>query len=360
VTSRSRPATCLGDADEVVTRMPANARRRQRWLLSAVVPVYNEAEGIAEFLRSLAAALREVTAFFEIIVVNDGSRDASAGEVARVASECRTLYLELSRNFGKEAALTAGLEAARGDCVVLIDADGQHPISAIAEMVRLWDSGYDMVYGVRATSESETAPRRFARALFYRLLSRASDVSIPQGAGDFRLLDREVVDALLRLPERNRFMKGLYAWVGYRSIAFTFQTAERASGRSSFKWQSLTELAITGITAFSTLPLRLVSLAGICVSLGSVIFGFFIVLEKLVWGQPIAGFATIAASVFFLSGVQLISLGIIGEYVGRVFVEVKRRPSYLLARTVDSRESEESPLFESRILEEAVKEDDRP
>jgi glycosyltransferase involved in cell wall biosynthesis len=333
------------DPGAVVTRFPTGARK-DPWLLSAVVPVYNEAQGIASFLLSLAGALREVTPHFEIVVINDGSRDGSAAEIAKVSAECRTLYLELSRNFGKEAALTAGLEAAQGDCVVLIDADGQHPVSAIAEMVSLWRKGYHMVYGVRATATSESASRRLARAMFYRLLSRASDVPIPAGAGDFRLLDRDVVDALLRLPERNRFMKGLYAWVGYRSIAFTFETADRAAGTSSFRWRDLTELALTGITAFSTLPLRLVSVAGICVSLTSLLYGLFIVLEKLVWGQPIPGFATLAAAVFFLSGVQLVSLGIIGEYVGRVFVEVKRRPSYLLARTVDSRVAAERPALE--------------
>jgi glycosyltransferase involved in cell wall biosynthesis len=306
-------------------------------LLSAIVPVYNEAAGIASFLQSLAAALAQSAPNFEIIVVNDGSKDSSAAEIARVSAECRTLYLELSRNFGKEAALTAGLEAARGDCVVLIDSDGQHPVSAIAEMVSLWRTGYQMVYGVRMTAAAEPAARRIARAAFYRMLSRASDVPIPEGAGDFRLLDREVVDALLLLPERNRFMKGLYAWVGFRSIAFTFQTEDRAGGKSSFRLRDLTELALTGMTAFSSLPLRLVSMTGLVVSLASVVFGIFIVLEKVLWGQPIPGFATLAASVFFLSGVQLISLGIIGEYVGRVFIEVKRRPSYLLARTVDSR-----------------------
>jgi glycosyltransferase involved in cell wall biosynthesis len=326
----------LHEGDAIVRRFPT-ADCAKPGLLSAVVPVYNEAAGIGGFLVSLAASLRQITPHFEIVVVNDGSRDATAAEIARVSGECRTLYLELSRNFGKEAALTAGLEAARGECVVLVDGDGQHPVAVIAEMVSLWRKGYQMVYGVRANAASEPAARRFARDVFYRLLSRASDVVIPEGAGDFRLLDRDVVEALLRLPERNRFMKGLYAWVGYRSIAVTFETANRSTGKSSFRLADLAELALTGLTAFSSLPLRLVSVAGIGVSLASLAYGAYIVLEKLVWGQPIPGFATLAAAVFFLSGIQLVSLGIIGEYVGRVFVEVKRRPSYLLARTVDSR-----------------------
>jgi len=326
----------LHGGDAIVRHFPTGERAEPA-LISAVVPVYNEAAGIGAFLLSLAASLRQITTRFEIVVVNDGSQDASAAEIARVGRECRTLYLELSRNFGKEAALTAGLEAARGECVVLIDGDGQHPVTVIAEMVSLWRKGYQMVYGVRANAASEPASRRFARGVFYRLLSRASNVAIPEGAGDFRLLDRDVVEALLRLPERNRFMKGLYAWVGYRSIGVTFETADRSTGKSSFGLRDLAGLALTGLTAFSSLPLRLVSVAGIGVSLASLAYGAYIVLEKLVWGQPIAGFATLAAAVFFLSGIQLVSLGIIGEYVGRVFVEVKRRPSYLLARTVDSR-----------------------
>ena len=324
-------------SDGVVVAPFLRAVRNGPRLLSAVVPVHNEAGGIARFLQTLAAALGEVAPNFEIIVVNDGSRDASAIEISRVSVECRVCYLELSRNFGKEAALTAGMEASRGECVLLIDADGQHPVSAVAEMVNLWRQGYQNVYGVRATAQSESPLRRFARAAFYKMLSRASDVPIPEGAGDFRLLDRDVVTALLRLPERNRFMKGLYAWVGFRSIAFTFQTAERSSGESSFRLGNLTELALTGLTAFSGMPLRLVSVAGLVVSLASMAYGLYIVLEKLLLGQPIPGFSTVAASVLFLSGVQLVSLGIIGEYVGRVFVEVKRRPSYLLAKTVDSR-----------------------
>ena len=316
-------------------------------LLSAVVPVFNEGAGIAAFLRSLAAALREITPSFEIVVVDDGSTDASAAEVAHVGSDCRTLYLQLSRNFGKEAALTAGMEAANGDCVLLIDADGQHPVAAIAEMVSLWRQGYQMIYGVRVAAIREPVVQRVARAAFYRMLSYVSEVPIPEGAGDFRLLDRDVLDAVLRLPERNRFMKGLYAWVGFKSIAFTFETAERSAGRSSFRMRDLLELALTGLTAFSGVPLRIVSLAGLGVSLAAISYGIYIVLEKLIFGQPIPGFATVAASVLFLSGVQLVSLGIIGEYVGRVFVEVKRRPSYLLARTVDSRVSAARAAVES-------------
>jgi polyisoprenyl-phosphate glycosyltransferase len=205
------------------------------------------------------------------------------------------------------------------------------------------------VYGVRRPSPGEPGLQRLARAAFYRLLSRVSDVPIPQGAGDFRLLDRQVVTALLRLPERNRFMKGLYAWVGFRSIAFTFDTAERVAGRSSFGLRNLAELAVTGLTAFSGAPLRMVSLMGVLVSLASIAYGLYIVLEKLIFGQPIPGFATVAASVLFLAGVQLVSLGIIGEYVNRVFVEVKRRPSYLLARTVDSRSGVGRPTHDEEL-----------
>ncbi|HEY4214430.1 MAG TPA: glycosyltransferase family 2 protein [Steroidobacteraceae bacterium] len=342
-------ARASSQSDSVVVAPFLRGVRNGPRLLSAVVPVHNEAGGIAKFLQSLAAALAEVAPNFEIIVVNDGSRDTSGIEISRVSIECRVCYLELSRNFGKEAALTAGMETSRGECVLLIDSDGQHPVAAIAEMVNLWRQGYQNVYGVRTTTESESSLRRFARAAFYKMLSRASEVPIPEGAGDFRLLDRDVVTALLRLPERNRFMKGLYAWVGFRSIAFTFQTVERSSGESSFRLRNLAELALTGLTAFSGMPLRLVSVAGLVVSLASMAYGLYIVLEKLLFGQPIPGFSTVAASVLFLSGVQLVSLGIIGEYVGRVFVEVKRRPSYLLAKTVDSRALAPRSMLEGEV-----------
>jgi glycosyltransferase involved in cell wall biosynthesis len=316
----------------------ANARpeSKRRFELTCVVPVYNEGPVVREFLEMLHRHARGFTPDVELIVVNDGSTDESCSEILRCADHLPMRYLELSRNFGKEHAIQAGIDAASGDCVVIIDADFQHPIELIGPMIERWQRGVDMVYAVKAHRRGEPLWRRALGALFYRMLSVETGAKIPPDAGDFRLLDRKIADVLRALPERTRFMKGLYAWVGFKSEAIPFHPAPRRGGVTKYSGPRLTRLALSGITAFSSLPLRLVSVAGLAISVCAFGMGCWIVLEKMLLHQSIPGFATVAASVSFLSGIQLLALGIVGEYVGRVFDEVKHRPPYVVARTLDT------------------------
>lgn len=317
--------------------------RAERPSISAVVPMHDEAEAAPAFLVALRDALRALTDRFEVVVVDDGSRDGTREAVLAAPPDCCVHYLALSRNFGKEAALSAGLAAARGEVVVLIDGDGQHPVETIGVMLQRWREGWDMAYGVRTGRETESLRKRAGAGAFYRLLAWGSHIEIPAGAGDFRLMDRRVVEALKRLPERDRFMKGLYAWVGFRSVAVPYEVRPRLAGTSRFGTLALTRLAMTGITAFTTLPLRLASALGFLVSTVSCVYGAWVVVEKMVYGIDVPGYPTIVASIMFFAGVQLLSVGIIGEYLGRVFDEVKGRPIYVLAESVDR-----SPLEEAR------------
>ncbi|MEY4761479.1 MAG: hypothetical protein RLZZ200_1335 [Pseudomonadota bacterium] len=305
--------------------------REREFRLSFVVPAYNEAALIGRFLPALADAAGAITPDVEIIVVNDGSSDETGRIVAGLTDTLPVRYIGFSRNFGKEAALQAGLDASTGDCVVLLDADFQHPLEVIPRMVERWRDGVDMVYTTKAHREDEPPLRQLGSRLFYYLVSSRRGATIPPDAGDFRLLDRRVVDALCALPERNRFMKGLYAWVGFRSEGIAITMHERPEGESKFNGLKLASLAMTGVTAFSVKPLRLVTLTGLAISAVSLAMAGWIIFEKLFLGQDIPGFTTLAAAVFLLSGVQLVSLGIVGEYVGRIFDEVKQRPRYLIA-----------------------------
>ena len=309
---------------------------RRQFSLSCVVPVYNEGELIAEFLQCLYKTIGALSSNVEVIVVNDGSSDNSAAEIARVAGWLPLHYIELSRNFGKELALQAGLDAANTDCVVILDADFQHPMTAIPEMVKRWQAGADMVYTTKANRDTESWLTKLGSALFYRLMTSSTGVRIPKDAGDFRLLDRKVVETLRAMPERNRFMKGMYAWVGFKSEAIEIQTELRPAGKSKFGALKLANLAMTGVTAFSNVPLRLVTGAGMVISLLSVLMGMWIVFERLFLHQIIPGFATLAGAIFFFAGIQLVALGIVGEYVGRIFDEVKQRPLYLIADRIKS------------------------
>ncbi len=305
---------------------PAGAFR-----MSCVVPAFNEAAGIAGFLEALRKSIESLTADYEIIVVNDGSTDGSREKILHSSVASRVRYVELSRNFGKEAAIQAGLDLASGECTVILDADFQHPPELIQTMVQRWCAGVHMVYAVRRDRRGEGWIKRTAVAAFYRILSHSRDPEIPANAGDFRLLDRRVVHALRALPERDRFMKGLYAWVGFRSEPVEYTPAARRSGQTRFGALRLASLAATGLTSFSNLPLRWVAAAGALISTSALCMSCWLVLEKIFLGQPIAGFATLGAAIFFFSGIQLLALGIVGEYVGRIFNEVKQRPRYLVA-----------------------------
>jgi len=314
----------------------ARARTGRGFRLSCVIPAYNEAGVVGPFLEALHAHVRGITSHVELVVVNDGSSDGTAAEILVRAGHLPLHYIELSRNFGKEHAIQAGLDVASGDCVAIIDADFQHPIHLISTMVERWARGIDMVYAVKVDRRREGWLRRTLGALFYRVLSMEAGVSIPRNAGDFRLIDSRVVAVLRALPERTRFMKGLYAWVGFSSEAIPFQPEERRGGESKYSARKLARLAVTGLMAFSSLPLRAVSVAGLVISLGSLVFGCWIVFQKVFLQQPIPGFATVAASVTFLSGIQLLALGVVAQYVGCIFDEVKGRPSYVAARTIDT------------------------
>lgn len=312
---------------------------KSRNSLSVVIPVLNEAEGMAVLLPQVAEQLRRCRVEWEIVVVDDGGNDNLAEVVAdferHTEGHCNVQLLQLSRNFGKEAALTAGLAAARGDAVVCMDGDGQHPPSLLPAMVAQWRAGYDTVIAKLASRAHEPRLLAWAKRRFYAFLQGHERFRIPPDAGDFRLLDRKVVRALLQLPERSRFMKGLYAWLGFRTTALEFDASPRTAGSSKFRFRQLAELATLGITAFSLRPLRMVSGAGALVSLAAVGYGLYIAVETLVFGNAVSGWATLASGMMLLSGVQLLCLGVIAEYLGRVYEEAKQRPLYVLDETVD-------------------------
>ena len=329
---RSGPAakTSSGAANAAAGRDPARPPR-----ISAVVPMHDEEEVAGRFLHALRDVLAALTDAYEIVVVNDGSRDGTRDVVLAAAEACRVHYLELSRNFGKEAAVTAGLAAARGDVVVLLDADFQHPLELVPRMLERWYAGADVVFGVRRDRAGETLVKRSGAGLLGWILSFGMRFEIPRDAGDFRLMDRKVVDALDRLPERSRYMKGLYAWVGFRAEPIPFDVAPRAAGTTSYRLSRLVGLAVAGITSFTYLPLRAIGVGGLVVSLGALAYGGYVFVQTLVLGNSVPGYPTIVVSVMFFSGVQLLSLGVIGEYLARVFEEVKKRPLYLVADGVD-------------------------
>jgi glycosyltransferase involved in cell wall biosynthesis len=324
------PLTTNTSVDPVCSAPPLLRERPGR--LSVVLPAFNEALNLVELLPELHRALANQTEQLELLVVDDGSSDDTALLVQTLIHQGLPLrLLRLSRNFGKEAALCAGLDTADGDAVIIMDADGQHPIATALQMIDDWRRGFDVVYGVqRGRSETQSLFRRGFTRLFYWLIHHGSRINMPPDAGDFRLLDRRVVLALRTLPERARYTKGLFAWVGFKTKAIEYVPHSREHGVSSYGLVQLLSFALVGLTAFTKMPLRLVSLLGILVSALSLVFGAWVVLEKTLFGQPVSGFTTLAASITFLAGVQLFCLGIIAEYLGRVFDEVKHRPIYLL------------------------------
>jgi glycosyltransferase involved in cell wall biosynthesis len=306
------------------------APRSPRPAISCVMPAFNEAANLPPVLAEATQQLAALTDRWELIVVDDGSHDATPAAMLPWLTRPGVRYVRLSRNFGKEAALTAGIDRAEGDVVLLMDADGQHPPTLLPRMLEAWQRGADMVCAARTSRADENWRKRIGTRLFYSLVNANPSVQIPVDAGDFRLMDRRVVDALKSLPERNRFMKGLYAWVGFRNEIIDYLPAERLSGQSSFSMKSLTRLAFTGITAFTNVPLRLWSGVGALIALGAIGFGLWIVIEHFIEGHDVPGWATLVTSLMFFSGVQLLSIGILGEYVGRIFDEVKQRPVYIV------------------------------
>lgn len=302
--------------------------------VSCIVPALNECANLQVLLPSLEAILKSQSSAWEIIVVDDGSTDATADLMAAWAARQGFRYLQLSRNFGKEAALSAGLEAADGQVVICLDADLQHPPALIPQMLERWRAGADVVCAVRVNRDDESRVKRYGASLLYAILASGNRLQILPDAGDFRLMDRQVVAALIQLPERTRFMKGLYAWVGFRTESIEYLPPERLHGASRFDFIALVQFAVDGITAFSTWPLRLLSFIGFIVALLAFAYGAYLVVEYMLIGNQVSGWTTIVTTMLFLSGVHLLGLGVIGAYLSRVFDEVKQRPLYVLKNDV--------------------------
>ena len=296
------------------------------------MPAYNEAASLPDVLARVLLALRALSPRVELVVVDDGSRDDTVAVMRRLcAAEPALRLVQLSRNFGKEAALTAGLAAARGEVVVLMDADGQHPPALLADMLRHWQGGADVVYAVRSTRSDQSALHRRLVGAFYGIVNWRSRVRIPRDAGDYRLLDRRVVDALLALPERHRFMKGLYAWVGFPSAALDYEPLPRHAGESRYGLSGALGLGTTGLLAFTAAPLRVLGLLGVALAVAALGYGLWVVVEYFWRGINVPGYATLVVGMMFLSGVQLMSVGLLAEYVARIYDEVKQRPLFLVA-----------------------------
>jgi glycosyltransferase involved in cell wall biosynthesis len=303
----------------------------QPLLLSIVAPAYNEEEVLPEFHRRLSQVLHGLDIACEIIYINDGSKDATATLLHVIQQDDpRVAIVDLSRNFGKEIAMTAGLDHAGGDAVVVIDTDLQDPPELIPELVKHWREGYDDVYARRVSREGESGMKRATAHLFYRLLRALSNVDIPPDTGDFRLLSRRAVNALKQLREQHRFMKGLFTWVGFERKAVLYKRDPRGAGKSKWNYWRLWNLALEGITSHTTVPLRLASYLGVTVALFAFFYALYLVYDKLVHGNSVAGYPSLMVAILFLGGVQLVTLGVIGEYLGRMFDESKRRPLYFI------------------------------
>ncbi|WP_324805831.1 glycosyltransferase family 2 protein [Sphingomonas sp. LY29] len=307
--------------------------------LTLVVPVKDEEAAIGQFLTRVIPVLEGVAdpaaQSFEILFIDDGSSDTTLEVIRKAhAADPRVRGLSLSRNFGKEAALSAGLDASRGKSVVPLDVDLQDPPDVLPAMIAKWREGYDVVYGVRDNRETDTLPKRLTADLYYRAHNWLSQDKIPEHAGDFRLLDRRVVDVIRAMPERNRFMKGLFAWAGFRQAAVSYHREERKVGKTKYNYWKLWTLAIDGITSASTVPLRIWSYLGAFVALGALGYAVFIVIRTLMSGVDLPGYASMMVAVLFLGGLQLLSLGVLGEYVGRILIETKGRPLYVVREKI--------------------------
>lgn len=308
-------------------------------LLSVVVPAYNEREVLPEFHRRVTAVLAAMNVEREIVYVNDGSRDETLALLHELRrGDPHVVIVDLSRNFGKEIALTAGIDHARGDVVVVIDADLQDPPELIPEMIRGWRDGFDVVYARRVARDGESFLKKVTAKLFYRILHRIGGIEVPEDTGDFRLLSRRAVDSLRRLREQHRLMKGLFAWIGYPQKAVPYRRDPRFAGTTKWSYWRLWKLALEGITSFTTAPLKLAMYLGFFTALIAFTYATVIVYKTLVFGNPVAGYPSLIVIILFLGGVQLMAIGIIGEYLGRMFDETKNRPLYIVKEYLPSDE----------------------
>ena len=313
-------------AEKSVTRNPES--------VSILVPCYNEEPNIDYLFERLATVMAQIGVTYEVICVNDGSRDRTLEKLIE-HHYCNTAIkvVNLSRNFGKEIALSAAIDHASGEVVVPIDADLQDPPELIENLIDKWREGYDVVYATRRSRAGESWFKKFTANGFYNIIGRMSSVPIPANTGDFRLLDRQAVDALKQLPERNRFMKGLFAWVGFRQTSILYDRAERYRGNTKWNYWRLWNLAVDGITAFSVAPLKIWLYIGCVISTLALVYASFLVIRTLLLGIDVPGYASLMVAVLFMGGIQLLTLGIIGEYLGRIYAEVKARPLYLVRET---------------------------
>ena len=299
--------------------------------ISIVVPLYNESENIEHLFVRLTSVLKQLNTSYEIICINDASQDDTLKKLIKLnQQDSRIKIISLSRNFGKEIALTAGIDYADGAAVIPIDADLQDPPELIIQLIAKWREGYDVVYATRRSRYGETWVKKATAKAFYRIIDRMSPIPIPANTGDFRLLDRKVVEAIKKLPERTRFMKGLFAWVGYKQTSVLFDREPRYSGNSTWSYWKLWNFALDGITSFSFLPLKVWSYVGVGISFVSLVYALFLVLRTLIFGIDVPGYASLMVAILFLGGVQLITLGVIGEYLSRIYQEVKGRPLYFV------------------------------
>lgn len=305
--------------------------------LSIVIPVYNEEENLELLYKRLKNVLNGLGCNYEIIFVNDGSTDNSLEKLINLHKNDNNIkIIDFSRNFGKEIALTAGLDFSKGDVVITMDADLQHPPELIPEFLSKYKEGYDVVYTIRKSREDEKVLKRFATKIFYKLMKKFVNINIPENAGDFRLLDRKVVESLKKLKERNRYMKGLFAWVGFSQTAIYYEPEKRYAGKTKYNYFKLLNLALEGITSFSNIPLQIASYLGFIIAILSFIYATIIIAKTIVFGKDVPGYASLITIILFLGGVQLISIGILGEYIGRIYNEVKQRPLYIVRKLYTS------------------------
>ncbi len=312
-------------------------------LVTILVPAYNEQEVLHMLYERLKNIMDNLSSYrFEILLVNDGSKDNTLAVMKELRSmDNRICYLNLSRNFGKETAMIAGLDYAKGDCVIIIDADLQDPPELIPDMLKLWEEGYDDVYAKRKSRKGESFLKKFTSKMYYKMLQSVTNIEIQKDTGDFRLLDRRCVEALKSIRESQRYTKGLFSWIGYNKKEILFDRDPRAAGKTKWNYGKLINLSIDGLTSFTTTPLRFSAVMGILVSLAGFIYMLAIIIKTIIYGIDVPGYSSTMVVILFLGGIQLIFLGVIGEYLGRTFNESKRRPIYFVERYNEEKETNE-------------------
>lgn len=301
--------------------------------ISIIIPCHNEQNNLSLLHKELKYVMDENSNYYwNVLLIDDGSVDGTLDEIKRIrATDNRFSYISLSRNFGKENAMLAGFDHVKGDCAIIMDADLQHPPHVIPEMVKLWEQGFEDVYAERESRGKESLLRRKLSLLYYKILEKTARIDVLPNVGDFRLLDRKCIDSIKRLRETQRYTKGLFCWIGFKKGKIKFNQGDRIEGKSSFNYMKLLNLAIEGITSYTTAPLRISTIMGILISFLAIVYMLYILIKTILIGEPVQGFPTIIIIILFLGGIQLLSLGIIGEYLGRIFYETKNRPVYIIS-----------------------------